>query len=367
MEYILELKELRKSFDGVEVIKGINLSIKKGEFITILGPSGCGKTTTLRIISGMEEPDSGQVILEGNDVTNLVPNQRNVHTVFQSYALFPHMNVFDNVAYSQKLKHVPKDKRKELVTEALRFVRLEGYEKRLPSQLSGGQSQRVAIARAVINEPKVLLLDEPLGALDLRLRQQMQGELKHMQEELGITFVYITHDQEEALNMSDRIVVMKEGRFEQMGTPVEVYNHPRTAFVADFIGGSNIITGNVIDESNGMITFKNENGIGKVVNTTDRSYLNTDIQVAIRGENLSWFDKEEHIEPYYKGVVVEKVFQGGTMKIAVKLKDGKVVYSHQHDIMCPIEVGEEVEVNWSPEKAVLLEKAEKAEKEGGIE
>lgn len=235
-ESILQLRQIRKSFDNTEVLKGIDLEVAQGEFITLLGASGCGKTTTLRIIAGLELPDVGQVILEGQDITNREPNKRDVNTVFQNYALFPHMNVSDNVGYGLKIRKVPKAEIAERVEQALRLVQLEGYGKRMPDQLSGGQKQRIAIARAVINEPKVLLLDEPLGALDLKLRRQMQLELKRLQKQLGITFIYITHDQEEAINMSDRIGVMHEGILEQLGTPNEVYYQPQTSYVADFSG-----------------------------------------------------------------------------------------------------------------------------------
>ena len=222
-ESILKLQQIRKSFDHTEVLKGVDLEVAQGEFITLLGASGCGKTTTLRIIAGLELPDSGSVILEGRDITDWEPNKRDVNTVFQNYALFPHMNVADNVGYGLKIRKVPKAEIAERVKQALRLVQLEEYGKRMPDQLSGGQRQRIAIARAVINEPKVLLLDEPLGALDLKLRRQMQLELKRLQKQLGITFIYITHDQEEAINMSDRIGVMHEGVLEQLGTPNEVY------------------------------------------------------------------------------------------------------------------------------------------------
>ena len=215
-ESILQLRQIRKSFDNTEVLKGIDLEAGQGEFITLLGASGCGKTTTLRIIAGLELPDAGQVILEGQDITNREPNKRDVNTVFQNYALFPHMNVSDNVGYGLKIRKVPKAEIERKVEQALRLVQLEEYGKRMPDQLSGGQKQRIAIARAVINEPKVLLLDEPLGALDLKLRRQMQLELKRLQKQLGITFIYITHDQEEAINMSDRIGVMHEGILEQL-------------------------------------------------------------------------------------------------------------------------------------------------------
>ena len=239
-ESILQLRQIRKSFDNTEVLKGIDLEVAQGEFITLLGASGCGKTTTLRIIAGLELPDAGQVILEGQDITNREPNKRDVNTVFQNYALFPHMNVSDNVGYGLKIRKVPKAEIERKVEQALRLVQLEEYGKRMPDQLSGGQKQRIAIARAVINEPKVLLLDEPLGALDLKLRRQMQLELKRLQKQLGITFIYITHDQEEAINMSDRIGVMHEGILEQLGTPNEVYYQPQTSYVADFVGNANI-------------------------------------------------------------------------------------------------------------------------------
>ena len=232
---ILEVKNLTKSFDGVQVLKGIDLSAEAGEFITILGPSGCGKTTTIRIIAGLTEADAGTVFLEGEDVTDKEPNERHVNTVFQNYALFPHMTVEANIGYGLKLKKVPKAEIKQRVKEVLELVQLTGYEKRKPEELSGGQKQRVAIARAVINNPKILLLDEPLGALDLQLRRQMQVELKRLQQQLGITFIYITHDQEEAEYLSDRIVVMHEGRIEQTGTPKEIYETPATPFVQQFI------------------------------------------------------------------------------------------------------------------------------------
>ena len=225
-ETILELQNIAKHFGDTDVLNGISISIGKGEFITLLGPSGCGKTTTLRIIAGLETPDEGRVILNGQDVTDSEPNKRDVNTVFQNYALFPHMTVAANIGYSLKLKKRPKDEIKKAVDDALALVQLSGYGKRMPAELSGGQRQRVAIARAVVNRPSVLLLDEPLGALDLQLRRQMQLELKALQKQLGITFIYITHDQEEALNMSDRIAVMKDGRFEQLGTPAEVYDSP---------------------------------------------------------------------------------------------------------------------------------------------
>ena len=284
-ESILQLQQIRKSFADTEVLKGIDLEAGQGEFITLLGASGCGKTTTLRIIAGLELPDSGQVILEGHNITDWEPNKRDVNTVFQNYALFPHMNVADNVGYGLKIRKVPKAQIAERVERALRLVQLEEYGKRMPDQLSGGQKQRIAIARAVINEPKVLLLDEPLGALDLKLRRQMQLELKRLQKQLGITFIYITHDQEEAINMSDRIGVMHEGVLEQMGTPNEVYYRPRTSYVADFVGNANIL------HKNGET-------------------------LAIRSENIR-MDGESVCTQ--EAVVVEKSFAGGQLRILFRL------------------------------------------------
>ncbi len=241
MEHLIELKNICKTFDDTEVLKNINLYIDKNEFVTLLGPSGCGKSTMLRIIAGFEEPDGGDVIFEGRSILSVPPYERTVNTVFQKYALFPHLNVEDNVAFGLKLKKLPGNEIKEKVSKMLDLVNLKGYEKRAVNALSGGQQQRVAIARALVNEPSVLLLDEPLAALDLKLRQSMQLELKNMQKELGITFIYVTHDQEEALTMSDTVVVMKEGTIQQIGKPTDIYNEPKNAYVADFIGKSNIM------------------------------------------------------------------------------------------------------------------------------
>lgn len=240
---IISLKDIVVNFDGEPVLKGISLDIKDKEFITFLGPSGCGKTTTLRIIGGFIEPDSGEVFFEDKKINNLPPYKRQLNTVFQRYALFPHLNVYENVEFGLKIKKMPENERKALVKEMLALVGLKGYEKRDINLLSGGQQQRVAIARALVNHPRVLLLDEPLGALDLKLRKEMQTELKRIQQGLEITFIYVTHDQQEALTMSDRVVVMKDGHIQQIGTPQDIYNEPENAFVADFIGESNIIDG----------------------------------------------------------------------------------------------------------------------------
>jgi putative spermidine/putrescine transport system ATP-binding protein len=237
----VRLESVRKSFGEVVAVDGVDLTIPMGEFFTLLGPSGSGKTTTLRLIAGFEHPDEGHIYLRGADVTKLPPYDRDVNTVFQDYALFPHMTVAENVEYGLRIRKVPKTQRRERVRDALAMVRLAGFEKRKPSQLSGGQRQRVALARAIVNRPKVLLLDEPLGALDLKLRQEMQIELKRIQQDVGITFVYVTHDQEEALTMSDRVAVFNEGKIEQVGPPAELYEHPETEFVASFVGISNVL------------------------------------------------------------------------------------------------------------------------------
>ena len=255
------LEGVEKRFGDVAAVAGIDLEVRDGEFFSMLGPSGSGKTTTLRMIAGFELPTKGRILLHGRDVTDVPPFERDVNTVFQDYALFPHMTVGDNVGYGLMIKKVDKGRRTERVTEALRMVRLEGFEKRRPSQLSGGQRQRVALARALVNRPRVLLLDEPLGALDLRLREDMQIELKQIQQEVGITFIYVTHDQGEALTMSDRMAVFNRGRIEQVGTPADVYEKPATRFVAGFVGTSNLLTGEVARQvvgSEGTFTVRPE-------------------------------------------------------------------------------------------------------------
>ena len=319
-ESILQLQQIRKSFANTEVLKGIDLEAGQGEFITLLGASGCGKTTTLRIIAGLELPDSGQVILEGHNITDWEPNKRDVNTVFQNYALFPHMNVADNVGYGLKIRKVPKAQIAERVERALRLVQLEEYKKRMPDQLSGGQKQRIAIARAVINEPKVLLLDEPLGALDLKLRRQMQLELKRLQKQLGITFIYITHDQEEAINMSDRIGVMHEGILEQLGTPNEVYYQPQTSYVADFVGNANIL------HKNGET-------------------------LAIRSENIR-MDGESVCTQ--EAVVVEKSFAGGQLRILFRLSDGQLLTASRYGIDNDMQPGQKVKIGWDAKDAVKV-------------
>ena len=373
-EISLELKNIKKSFqEGEDVLESICLTAKKGEFVTLLGSSGCGKTTTLRIIAGLEQPDSGQVFLDGKDVTSLEPNQRNVNTVFQNYALFPHMNVADNIGYGLKLKKTPKAEISRRVREMLELVQLPGFERRKPSELSGGQRQRVAIARALVNNPEVLLLDEPLGALDLQLRRAMQHELKRLQKKLGITFIYITHDQEEAINMSDTIAVMNHGRFEQIGTPDEIYNHPKTSYVATFVGNANILTGvveNIGTEDTGdiskLITVRTDAGKVKVsMNTTatsDKGYLpqkGEKVTIAVRSENIRF---EENNDCYgLNAEVIEKTFAGGQLRVVLKTSEGQEIVASRYGIDTNVSVGEKVRCCFLPTDAVLVDREERAE------
>ena len=373
-EISLELKNIKKSFqEGEDVLESICLTAKKGEFVTLLGSSGCGKTTTLRIIAGLEQPDSGQVFLNGKDVTSLEPNQRNVNTVFQNYALFPHMNVADNIGYGLKLKKTPKAEISRRVKEMLELVQLSGFEKRKPSELSGGQRQRVAIARALVNNPEVLLLDEPLGALDLQLRRAMQHELKRLQKKLGITFIYITHDQEEAINMSDTIAVMNHGRFEQIGTPDEIYNHPKTSYVATFVGNANILTGvveNIGTEETGdiskLITVRTDAGKVKVSRnttaTSDKGYLpqkGEKVTIAVRSENIRF---EENNDCYgLNAEVIEKTFAGGQLRVVLKTSEGQEIVASRYGIDTNVSVGEKVRCCFLPTDAVLVDREERAE------
>ena len=399
-EISLELKNIKKSFqEGEDVLESICLTAKKGEFVTLLGSSGCGKTTTLRIIAGLEQPDSGQVFLNGKDVTSLEPNQRNVNTVFQNYALFPHMNVADNIGYGLKLKKTSKAEISRRVKEMLELVQLSGFEKRKPSELSGGQRQRVAIARALVNNPEVLLLDEPLGALDLQLRRAMQHELKRLQKKLGITFIYITHDQEEAINMSDTIVVMRDGRFEQIGSPSEVYDHPKTSYVAMFVGNANILTGVVesvdperTDGASDQITVRTDAGKVKVsmnnVNITaepDKGYLpqkGEKVTIAVRSENIRFEENKENaqestqnytLENTQKSAhesaekntdnscygliaeVVEKTFAGGQLRVVLKTSEGQEIVASRYGIDTNVSVGEKVRCCFLPTDAVLVD------------
>ncbi len=311
-DMILELNDISKSFDGKKVIEHLNLQVERNEFITLLGPSGCGKSTTLRIIGGFEKPDTGRVIFNGQDITDLAPDKRNLNTVFQKYSLFSHMNVAENIAFGLKLKKKSKAYIQDKIKYALKLVNLEGYEKRDPMSLSGGQQQRIAIARAIVNEPDLLLLDEPLGALDLKLRHDMQRELITIKKEVGITFIYVTHDQEEALTMSDKIVVMNKGIIQQMGTSKSIYDEPRNAFVADFIGESNIIDGIMLADK--MVSI-----LGRKVACVDVGFgVNEPVDVVIRPEDL---EIKEAGSGYFDGRVLSVLYKGAYYEIKIKTED----------------------------------------------
>ena len=314
LKNIIELNNVHKSFKDEIVLGDISLDIKENEFLTILGPSGCGKTTLLRIIGGFETTTSGSVLFDGIDLLKLPAHKRNINTVFQSYALFPHLNVEENVAFGLKVKKTDKKTIKEKVIKLLNLVNLSGFEKRTVKSLSGGQQQRVAIARALINEPKVLLLDEPLGALDLKLRKEMQIELKNMQKSLGITFVYVTHDQEEALTMSDTIVVMNKGQILQKGTPEEIYNEPTTAFVANFIGTSNVIP--AVMEQNQKVNFLDTN-----FDCVDNKPESNNISVVIRPEDIKITDENEGQKSQIKAIVTDVVFFGVHYEMLAKVNE----------------------------------------------
>lgn len=310
---IIELRHISKVYsdNGFKAVDDFNLEVKRGEFVTFLGPSGCGKTTTLRMIAGFEMPTSGEILLNGEDISQLPANKRPINTVFQRYALFPHMNIYDNIAFGLKLKKLPKEEIRKKVKKVLDMVDLEGFENRKISTLSGGQQQRIAIARALVNEPEILMLDEPLGALDLKMRQEMQIELKHMHDELGITFIYVTHDQEEALTMSDKIVVLSEGRIQQIGTPEDIYNEPQNAFVADFIGESNIFKG--IMTGHMKVRFCGGEFIGM-----DDVAEGTLVDVVVRPEDVIITKPEDGI---VEGKVVSVIFKG--MHYEVTVESGK--------------------------------------------
>ena len=350
-EPILELKKITKSFGGTQILRGIDLQVTPGEFITLLGSSGCGKTTTLRIIAGLDSCDSGCVLLEGRDVTNELPERRNVNMVFQNYALFPHMDVRGNIGYGLKIKGRKKPEIREAVARALELVRLPGYEDRMPSELSGGQRQRVAIARAIVNEPRVLLLDEPLGALDLQLRRQMQIELKRLQKQLGITFIYITHDQEEALNMSDRIAVMKNGVFQQIDSPSVIYDRPKNAYVASFVGSANIFSGTAEYRADGL-WIRYGGGSAPVTDCGPATESGAPLTAAVRSEYIDFLSPgSEGI----RAVVKEKSFSAGMLRIALVTEPGDEIVASRHGIDFDLSPGEAVTFSFAREHAAAVE------------
>ena len=340
---IIEIKNVSKTYGDNTVLKNLSLNIRKNEFLTLLGPSGCGKTTTLKILAGFESGDSGKVLFNCEDISNLPPYKRQLNTVFQKYALFPHMNVYENIAFGLKIKKVSKNEIDKKVSEMLKLVALEGFEKRSIDSLSGGQQQRVAIARALVNEPKVLLLDEPLGALDLKLRKEMQSELKRIQQRLGITFIFVTHDQEEALTMSDTIVVMNKGIIQQMGSPEDIYNEPANAFVADFIGESNIVNGTMLEDL--KVEFCDH-----VFTCVDKGFnTNEAVDVVIRPEDIEITSPEN-------GMITGKVnsvkFKGVHYEIEVLEHEHKWIV---HNIK-NAEIGAMVGLNISPESIHIMRK-----------
>ena len=340
---IIELKGITKSYGKDTILDNLSLNIKKNEFLTLLGPSGCGKTTTLKIIAGFETADSGQVVFENNIINDIPPYERQLNTVFQKYALFPHMNVYENIAFGLKLKKMPKDVIDQKVKEMLKLVALEGYENRDIEALSGGQQQRVAIARALVNEPKVLLLDEPLGALDMKLRKGMQIELKKIQQKLGITFIFVTHDQEEALTMSDTIVVMNKGEIQQMGSPEDIYNEPANSFVAKFIGESNIVDGTMLDD------FKVEFA-GRIFDCVDKGFeKNEAIEVVIRPED---FEMVKYEDGMLKGTVTSVIFKGVHYEIEVKDENHTwILHNTKH-----AEIGSKIGLSLDPESIHIMKK-----------
>lgn len=343
---LIDLVNISKSFDKELVIDDLSLSIKQNSFVTLLGPSGCGKTTTLRIIGGFTSPDKGQVFFEGKDITNVPPNKRQLNTVFQKYALFPNMNVAENIAFGLRVKKKSEDYIRDKIKYALKLVNLDGYEKRSIDALSGGQQQRIAIARAIVNEPKLLLLDEPLGALDLKLRQEMQYELIRLKNELGITFIYVTHDQEEALTMSDTIVVMNQGYIQQMGTPEQIYNEPENAFVATFIGDSNILPGKMLEDY--LVEI-----VGHKFKCIDAGFgKNKPVDVVIRPEDVELIDKNSD-RAILKGVMTHSIFKGEMYEMECRTADGFEWLVHSTVLKEP---GTEVGIYVAPENIQIMNK-----------
>jgi spermidine/putrescine transport system ATP-binding protein len=357
---VVELRGVYKTLHDLEILHNINLEVHEGEFLTLLGPSGCGKTTLLRLISGFEEPTQGSIFIDGQDVKGLPPTQRHVHTVFQSYALFPHMSVFENIAFGLRCHKTPPNEIKSRVHDVLKMVKLEKFAARKPGQLSGGQQQRVAIARAAVNRPRVLLLDEPLSSLDYRLRKTMQIELKQLQRTLGITFIFVTHDQEEALSMSDRVVVMHEGCIEQIGTPRQVYEDPSCLNVATFIGEVNILEGEVLNIQDNKQISINVLGKTRAAKSARPLSIGEKVHVIIRPEDVRVWNQPEvdDTTDMFAGTVEEVIYKGTTVDLMVRLTNDKVVsateFFDEDDERLEYKFGEQVWVSWAPGWEVIL-------------
>jgi len=357
----VELKTVTKTFGDVTAVDSLSIAVHEGEFYSLLGPSGCGKTTTLRLIAGFEEPTEGSVHIKGDDVTGKRPYQRSVNTVFQNYALFPHLTVSGNIAFGLERKRLDRPAIRERITEALALVRLEGHESRYPRQLSGGQQQRVALARALVLHPDVLLLDEPLGALDLKLRKQMQLELKHLQEKVGITFIYVTHDQEEALTMSDRIAVMEDGRLIQTGTPEEIYNHPATRFVAGFIGVTNLFHAAAGSACHDGLSAETDGGLTVALPADPGIYPGKRLSFSIRPEKIavSFTEPPSAGKNRFPGKIADRVFLGSSISYRVAAESGEEITANQaSDALSTgpdrFTAGDRVWVSWRPEDCVVL-------------
>ena len=348
---IVKLENFSKSYGDKEIIKNIDLDVYEGEFLTLLGSSGCGKTTSLRSISGLDYPTTGKVYIDGEDVTNLEPPKRQVNTIFQNYALFPLMTIEENISFGLKMKKVPKKEIKERVDKMLELVHLNGYEKRKPKDLSGGEQQRVSIVRGLINNPKVLLLDEPLSALDLKLRKKMQIELKQLQRKLGITFIYVTHDQDEALTMSDRIVVLREGKIEQIGSPIEVYEEPNSLYVADFLGEANIFNGKILSSDGSKKTLVTNNR-EVITIQTDEYNVGDEVNIVVRPENIK-VSKTERKTNCFEGKITEQIYDGAFTKLMVKVNKNtiKILLTGNDKLY---NKGDIIYLYWTIEDAIIL-------------